>query len=78
MASAFSRSQPSRELPLELLKDRVYKDNSPTIETLRENITRKIKRIPANPLERVIKNLNFKVAGVIQQHWAWIEHFNNR
>ena len=56
------------------LKARVYQDNPPTIERLKENIKREIRRIPRYMLERVIENFNVRVAAVIQQRGAWIEH----
>ena len=59
------------------LKDRVYQDNPPTIERLKENIKREIRRIPGEMLERVIDNFNVRVAAVIQQRGAWIEHVIN-
>ena len=40
------------------LKARVYQDNPPTIERLKENIKREIRRIPRDMLERVIDNFN--------------------
>ena len=56
------------------LKARVYQDNAPTIERLKENIKREIRRIPRDMLERVIDNFNVRVAAVIQQRGAWVEH----
>ena len=59
------------------LKARVYQDNPPTIERLKENIKREIRRIPRDMMERVIDNFNVRVAAVIQQRGAWIEHVIN-
>ena len=57
---------------------RVYQDNPDTIERLsKENIRREIKRIPRDMLERVVNNFNLRVAAVIQQRGAWIEHVIN-
>ena len=43
----------------------------------RENIRREIKRIPRDMLERVVNNYNVRVAAVIRQQGAWIEHVIN-
>ena len=59
------------------LKERVYQDNPDTIERLKENIRREIRRIPRDMLERVMNNFNVRVAAVIRQRGAWIEHVIN-
>ena len=59
------------------LKDRVYEDYPPTIERLKKIIKREIRRIPAYMLQRAFDSFNVRVAGVIQQRGAWIEHFIN-
>ena len=58
MTSLFPRSQPPRQFSQGFLKDWVYKDNPQTIERLKENIKREIKRIPADTLELVFDNFN--------------------
>ena len=60
------------------LYDRANKDNLPTLERLKKNCNREIRRIPADMLEGVVDNFVVKVAGVIQQRWAWIEQFINQ
>ena len=55
------------------LKERVYEDNPDTIERLKENIKREIRRIPNDVLDRAMDNFNVRVANVIQQRGAWIE-----
>ena len=59
------------------LKERVYEDNPDTIERLKKNVKREIRRIPNDVLERVMDNFNVRVANVIQQRGAWIEHIIN-
>lgn len=59
------------------LKERKYEDNPDTIDWLKENIKREIRRIPSDILERVINNFSARVANVIQQRSAWIEHVIN-
>ena len=60
------------------LKERVYQDNPNTIiDRLKENIRREIRRIPNDMLDRVMNNFNVRVAGVIQQRGARIEHVIN-
>jgi hypothetical protein len=59
------------------LKERVYEDNPDTIDRLKENIRREIRRIPNDMLERVVNNFNVRVAHVIQRRGAWVEHVIN-
>ena len=59
------------------LKDRVYSNNPQTIEALKENIRREIRRIPREMLDRVITNFNVRVGAVIQRRGSWIEHIIN-
>ena len=60
------------------LKERVYQDNPNTIDRLKENTIREIRRIiPNDMLDRAINNFNVRVAGVIQQRGARIEHVIN-
>ena len=57
------------------LKERVYQDNPNTIDRLKENTRREIRRIiPNDMLDRAINNFNVRKAGVIQQRGPWIEH----
>jgi len=44
-----------------------YNDNPDSIERLKENNRREIRRIPRDMLERVVNNFNVRVAAVIQQ-----------
>ena len=59
------------------LKERVYHNNPQTIDALKENIRREIRKIPREMLDRVINNFNVRVAAVIQRRGAWIEHVIN-
>ena len=59
------------------LKERVYDNNLQTIDALKENIRREIRRIPREMLDRVINNFNVRVATVIQTRGAWIEYVIN-
>ncbi|KAK7096852.1 hypothetical protein V1264_003899 [Littorina saxatilis] len=59
------------------LKERVYTGNPRTSEELKESIRREIRRIPAEMLTRVVDNFNVRLAAVIQQRGAWIEHIIN-
>lgn len=59
------------------LKERVYENNPQTREVLKANIRREIRRIPVDMCQRVINNLNVRLATVIQRRGAWIEHILN-
>ena len=81
LAPVFPRSQfpppPHNFFLWGYLKDRVYEDNTPTIERLKGNIKCEIRIIPADMMVRVIDNFNVRVAAVIQQRGAWIDHVIN-
>ena len=59
----------------------MHQDNPNTIDRLKENIRREIRRIIPNDmleqLDRAINNFNVRKAGVIQQRGPWIEHVIN-
>ena len=59
------------------LKDRVYENNPQTTEVLKDNIRIEIRQIPQEMLNRFVDNFNVRVAAVIQQWGAWIEHTIN-
>lgn len=59
------------------LKERVYAGNPRTSEELKDSIRREIRRIPAEMLTRVVDNFNVRLAAVLQQRGAWIEHIIN-
>ena len=59
------------------LKERIYANNPQTLAALKDNIRREIRNIPADMIGRVITNFNVRVAAVIQQRGAWIEHIIN-
>ena len=55
----------------------MYEDNPDTIERLKQNIKREIRRIPNDVLDRIMYIFNVRVVNVIQQRGAWIEHIND-
>ena len=59
------------------LKERIYANNSQTLDALKTNIRRVVRNIPADMIARVIANFNVSVAAVILQRGAWIEHIIN-
>lgn len=59
------------------LKERIYDNNPQILADLKDNIRREIRRIPADMIGRVIDNFNVRVAAVIRQGGAWIEHVIN-
>ena len=59
------------------LKDRVYENNPQTTEVLKDNIRIEIRQIPQEMLNGFVDNFNVRVAAVIQQWGAWIEHTIN-
>ena len=52
------------------MKERVYQDNPVTIERLKQNIRREIRRIPRDMLEN---NFNVTVAAMIQQRGGGLD-----
>ena len=58
-------------------KERVYDNNPQTLADLKGNIRRDIRCIPADIIGGVIDNFNVRLAAVIHQGWAWIEHIIN-
>lgn len=56
------------------LKGRIYANNPQTLDALTTNIRREVRNMPADMIARVIVNFNVRVAAVIQQRGAWIEH----
>ena len=68
---------PSDDFLWGYLKDRVYENNPQTTEVLKDNIRIEIRQIPQEMLNRFVDNFNVRVAAVIQQWGAWIEHTIN-
>ena len=62
---------------LSYLKERVYATNPRTNDDLKESIKRESRKIPTRMLTRVAHNFNVRLAAVIQQRGAWIEHVMN-
>ena len=54
------------------LKERIYHKNPQTIDILKENIRREIRKIPREIIDRVINNFNVRVTTVILRQGAWI------
>ena len=61
----------------EYLKERIYDKNPQTLADLKDNLRREIRHILADMIGRVIDNFNVRVAAVIRQEGAWIEHIIN-
>ena len=59
------------------LKERVYQDNPDIIEGLKQNIRRQIRIMPRDMLEGVVKRFSVRVAAVLLQRRAWIDHAIN-
>ena len=57
--------------------EKIYDNNPQTLADLKDNIRREIKYIPADMIGQVSNNFNVRVAAVICQGGAWIEHIIN-
>ena len=49
------------------LKEQIYADQPKTLQLLKENISYKMKQIPANMIEKIIMMVNIRIAAVILQ-----------
>ena len=60
------------------LKSKVYRDPIPeTLEDLKDNIRREIRKINASILDKVYDNVLVRLQRVLGQRGAWIEYLIN-